>query len=66
MCKSKVIDEEEKGYRCCKCDQSFKEANPTWNFTFRVSDYSDSGIYSLMGDAGDLVIGMTAKEFCAI
>ena len=41
VCKKKVTDEAS-GYRCENCAKSFGEAIPTYNFGFKLSDYSGS------------------------
>ena len=34
-----------------------------WNFSVRVSDYSESVIINVFGDQGDLIMGMQAIEY---
>jgi len=40
-CKKKVFDVED-GYRCEKCNKNYDEAVPTYNFTVKVTDNTDS------------------------
>ena len=40
-CKKKVVDEDE-GYRCMRCDKLYKEAMPSYNFTAKVSDFTET------------------------
>jgi replication factor A1 len=61
-CKKKVIDEQN-GYRCEKCDKTFKDAVPTYSFSFSIADFTDSLVTKVLGEAGDSIMGMNAAEF---
>lgn len=65
MCKKKVIDESN-GYRCERCEKTFADAVPTYNFAMRVSDFTDTHIFNVLGDVGEAILGMTAAEFYEI
>jgi len=65
VCKKKVIDEET-GYKCFTCNRLFTIAQPTWGFSVRISDYSDSAIFNVYGEQGDLIMGMQAVDYFAI
>ena len=43
VCKKKVVDDGQ-GYRCEKCMKTHEDAVPTYNFSIRVSDCTDSMI----------------------
>ena len=61
-CKKKVV-EEHNGYRCESCAKLHQKANPTYNFSARISDYSGTAIASFLGDIGDEIMGISASEF---
>jgi len=61
-CKKKVT-EEQGGYNCVNCDQIYKDANPSYVFSAKICDYSDSTFISFMGDTGSSLLGVTAREF---
>ena len=60
-CKKKVTDEDH-GFHCISCDQTYKEANPNYIFQAKVCDYSSAAFVSFMGDTGNSVLGMEASE----
>ena len=60
-CKKKVIDEGDK-FNCERCNQTFDNATPTYNFSVKISDFTDSHIFNLLGEAGDAIIGIPAQE----
>lgn len=35
---------------------------PTYNFAVRISDFTDSQIFNLLGEAGEVIVGMPAAE----
>ena len=41
VCKKKVYNEAD-SFRCERCDKNHSEAVPTYNFTVRVTDHTDS------------------------
>lgn len=41
----------------------FEDANPSYVFSAKVCDYSDSTFISFMGDTGNSLLGMSAREF---
>jgi replication factor A1 len=61
-CKKKVI-EEANGYRCENCQKSYSEAVPTFNFSFRFSDFTSNLYLSCLGETGDAIIGIPAANF---
>ena len=62
VCKKKVT-EEQGGYNCVNCDRMFEDANPSYVFSAKVCDYSDSTFISFMGETGNSLLGMTARQF---
>ena len=65
VCKKKVIDEHD-GFRCERCDKNSQEAVPTYNFTVRVTDHTDSITLQCLGEVGQAFLGMDATDFHAI
>ena len=61
-CKKKVIDDGQ-GYRCERCMKTHEDAVPTYNFTVKMTDCSDSMFMSCLGESGQGVLGMSATEF---
>lgn len=53
VCKKKVTEQHGVGFRCEGCGQTYKEAVPTYNFSFKFSDYSTSMYLSCLGDCGE-------------
>ena len=64
-CRKKVIDDG-RGYFCESCNKCQEEARPTYNFTFRIQDCTDSLMVQCIGEAGDQILGMQASELYAI
>jgi len=64
-CKKKVV-EEANGYRCENCQKSFSEAVPTFNFSFRFSDFSGNLFLNCLGETGDQILDMPAANFYQI
>lgn len=62
-CKKKVI-QESAGYHCENCQKTYGDANPQYNFSAKIGDYSDAIYISFLGEVADSLLGMTAKEFC--
>lgn len=60
------MTEESKGYRCEACQRSYDEAVPTYNFSFRFGDFSDSLYLSVLGESGDAVMGIPCKDLYQI
>ena len=65
VCKKKV-SEDHAGFRCESCQRTYPESNLSYNFSVQVGDFSDSVYLQCMGEVGDTLIGMTAKDFHAI
>ena len=65
MCKKKVTDDST-GYRCERCDKIFTDAIPSFNFAFRLADFTDSHVFNVLGDAGEAILGRSAIEFYEI
>lgn len=61
-CKKKVM-EEEHGYQCYNCSKHYETAVPNWNFSIKLSDYSDAIWLSVLGEQGDAIMGMQCSEF---
>jgi Replication factor-A C terminal domain len=64
-CKKKVVDDYN-AYKCERCDKAFDQAVPTYHFAVVISDFTDSQLLNVFGDAGDAIIGMPASEFFKI
>jgi len=64
-CKKKVIDEPN-GFRCEGCQKSYKDAVPTYNFSFKLSDYSDGVFVSCLSESGEVIMGMPSKDYYAL
>jgi replication factor A1 len=60
-CKKKMVNDFN-GYKCERCDKTFKEAVPTYNFAIRINDFTDSQIFNVLGECGEALMGMTATE----
>lgn len=59
VCKKKVSDEGN-GYRCERCNRLFSNAVPTYQFSLKVQDFTDSQIFNVLGDGGEAILGMNA------
>ena len=64
-CKKKVYDIQE-GYRCEKCDKVYPDCVPTYNFTVKVCDHTDSVSVQCLGEVGQAFMGMDCTEFHTI
>jgi len=65
-CKKKVLDEGG-SYRCESCQKSFDQAHPTYKFSFKFQDYSDSQYLSCLGDAcGEAIMGIPCSELLEV
>ena len=62
QCKKRVKDSKT-GYRCEKCNQTFSEAVPTYNFEAKMSDLSDTISLQCLGEIGEAIIGMPCSDF---
>ena len=61
-CKKKVFDNNQ-GYQCEACAQTYTDAVPTYNFSFKVQDCSGEVILQCLGESGEAVLGMKATDF---
>ena len=57
-----MIDESN-GYRCERCEKTFKDAVPTYQFSFSIADFTDTQTVKVLGETGDAIMGMNAAEF---
>mmetsp|Transcript_3605 Transcript_3605/g.2354 ORF Transcript_3605/g.2354 Transcript_3605/m.2354 type:complete len:91 (+) Transcript_3605:1036-1308(+) len=48
---------------CLNCNKTFQTAVPNWNFSVLLSDMSEATWLSVLGDQGDLIMGMQACDF---
>lgn len=65
-CKKKVVDDGG-SYRCESCQRTYDQANPTYKFSFKFQDYSDSLYLSCLGEAcGEAIMGIACAELCEI
>lgn len=61
-CKKKV-HEDNGTYRCESCCRNYDNCNPTYKFSFKFQDYSDSIYLSCLGEStGDAIMGMPCAE----
>jgi replication factor A1 len=58
-CKKKVTDEPG-GYRCENCQRSYSEAIPTYNFSFMLSDFTQTISIQCLGEQGEAILGQPA------
>jgi len=61
-CKKKVLPEQY-GYRCENCQKSYDTANTSYNFSFRLSDVSTSMYVQALGEQGEAIVGLSARDF---
>ncbi len=61
-CNKKVVEDNENGWRCERCDKSF--ASPQWRYvmTFSAADHTGQVWLSCFDDVGHMVMGITAEE----
>jgi replication factor A1 len=64
-CKKKVV-EEGRSYKCENCSKLFPDPVPTFNFSFKFSDYSGGLFLNCLGETGDQILGMSAAKFYKI
>lgn len=66
-CKKKVTQADSGlGYFCDKCQKTFPDCKPIYNFSMLVGDLTKAKFMQVLGDAGDGILGMTAAELKAI
>ena len=66
-CKKKVYPSDMgHGYRCESCNRQFENANPTYNFSVKISDCSGSIALSCFGEIGETILGINARKFFEI
>lgn len=56
------MTEEYEGFNCINCNKTYENCNPSYIFSAKISDYSDSTFISFMGDTGNAIMGMSAAE----
>ena len=61
-CKKKVTNEDQ-GFRCDRCDKIYPDAVPTYNFSVKISDLTDTITVQCMGEIGEAFMGMPCTEF---
>ena len=61
-CKKKVMNEND-GFSCEKCQKVYSDAVPTYNFTAKISDLSDTISVQCMGEVGQAFMGIPATQF---
>lgn len=61
-CRKKVNPEGEEGFRCENCNRVFSDCKYLYNFTARVGDFSNSFYVQFLGDIGDQLLGIPAKQ----
>ncbi len=64
VCRKKVLEDPTgRGYHCENCNRHFENANPTYNFSIKVSDCSGTIMLSVFGEIGETILGISAREF---
>lgn len=58
--------EEANGFWCQNCNRQYENAVPTFNFSMRVSDMSSTLTVGCLGEMGEDLLGMSAKDFYEI
>lgn len=61
-CKRKVV-KDTAGWRCEHCNKTFMSYVPTYMFSARVSDFTESLYVNFAREHGNTIMGMTAEEF---
>ena len=61
-CKKKLIDQAE-GYNCVRCSKIYSNAVPTYNFSCKISDLSNSITVRCLGEVGEAFIGIPCDQF---
>jgi len=46
----KIVTDEPGGYRCENCQRSYSEAIPTYNFSFMLSDFTQTISIQCLGE----------------
>lgn len=66
-CKKKVSPADGgMGYFCDKCQKTYPDCKPTYNFSMLVGDLTNAKFMQVLGDTGDSILGMTAADLKAI
>lgn len=66
-CKKKVAPADGGlGYHCDKCQKTYPDCKPTYNFSMLVGDLTQAKFMQVLGDTGDAILGMPAAELKAI
>ena len=64
-CKKRVSDCRT-GYRCERCNKTYGDAVPTYNFSAKVSDLSCTISLQCLGETGEAFMGLPCTEFFEI
>ena len=66
-CKKKVTPSDTgMGYVCEKCQKTYPNCLPTYNFSILVGDQTQAQFMSVLGDTGEGIIGMPAADLKVI
>jgi len=61
-CKKKVTEDDNRFF-CLNCNKTYDSANPSYIFSAKICDYSESTFVSFLGETGNAVMGMDAAIF---
>ena len=66
-CKKKVTAADNGlGYFCEKCQRTYPDCRPIYNFSILVGDLTEAKFMQVFGDAGEAILGMPAADLEAI
>ena len=63
VCKKKVMEEGMDTYSCERCSRTFETVVPTYNYSVKVSDFTQTISLQCMGEVGESLMGMSAQKF---
>ena len=66
-CKKKVTAADSGlGYFCEKCQKTYPDCRPIYNFSILVGDLTEAKFMQVFGDIGEVILGMPAADLKAI
>ena len=63
VCKKKVMEEGMDTYSCERCSRTFETVVPTYNYSVKISDFTQTITLQCMGEVGESLMGMSAQKF---
>ena len=61
-CKKKMTDQHN-GFECARCNKTYDNAVPTYNFSCKISDVSSSITVRCLGEVGEAFVGIPCEAF---